>query len=511
MNKNYIIYILIIILFISILTLVIKPKIPNKKNYIIILSSTIIILIITLFLGQKTQSNINTLPVVILNTNGWDPVVLHDKQPVSFSITDSNLSNIKYDDITMWVRGQSSSLFAKKQWSIKFKKKTSLLGMAKSKKYILQGPWIDKSLIRNKFMFNLSREMGIWSPHSKFCEVLLNKTKDTTPNPDRDYWGIYLITESIDVDPNKVDIGKNDYLFSFDKIGPDDTYFTTEKVNYAELGGGQDFVLSEPDDKSDIEGLRNIIMKFQNSLYSHEFEYTTPLLANMESFVNYFILTELSMDVDAYRWSTNFYTKNGILYAGPLWDFNGALGQDNFNIEGWLYLKQFKPEGYFYKGLDGVYRIIRAGAASWIARLLKSRSFVTAIKQRIDYLSNAILSAQNLYDLFKDYSDTVNSRYYIKGSTTLSRSPVARNFDKWDVLPLEKFKLSELYSINALTPPPKCYTGTQNFLNCYGKGTPNSFNTKLSDLSALGRVYIFILQRLNWMAVNITKFQPTHA
>ena len=68
----------------------------------------------------------------------------------------------------------------------------------------------------------------------------------------------------------------------------------------------------------------------------------------MESFVDYIIHTELSLNADGLKRSTYFYkTKQnedgtgGKLHAGTVWDYNLAYGNCNFangnNIEAWVY------------------------------------------------------------------------------------------------------------------------------------------------------------------------------
>jgi hypothetical protein len=54
----------------------------------------------------------------------------------------------------------------------------------------------------------------------------------------------------------------------------------------------------------------------------------------VDSFVDYFILTEISKNVDGYRLSTFMYkdkdSKNGRLTMGPVWDYNFAFGNVSY-------------------------------------------------------------------------------------------------------------------------------------------------------------------------------------
>lgn len=524
MIKTIINFVIILLLFI----LVSSPFIDINKIYIGIITSIVILLFILNTYIIKTNSNYrkiirygnprynspyknivtsNTLstpsssplPVLIINTNGWDPMVLHDKQPVTLTVTDNNLTPMPSNIATMWVRGQSSSNFAKRQWTVKFEDKVSLMGLHKSKKYVLQGPWVDKSLVRNKLMFDLGREMGTWSPSSKFCEVLLNKSGGAGDTA-RDYWGVYLVTESTKVKSYKVDIdtANGDYLFSFDKIAEGDVFFELPRVNENDVAiTGLDIVLTDPEEIADIPGLKQIINNFQSMLFSEDFADNYQDYIDVDSFVDFFILTELSDDTDAYKWSTNFYTKNGIIYAGPLWDFNMALGQSHFEPEGgWRYLISSKTsQDSIYYSSTGEWRQIKIGSASWIYRLLQIEGFVYKIKLRLTNLMNGgLLSENSLLNRFKTYSTALGQKYNLN---TMGGTPESRNFSKWDVLSWDKFDFGN-WAIPALVPTPKCFMGNTDFITCDGTN-----NTDLSNLSALGRVYIFCIRRLKWMESNL--------
>src|SRR5690606_32226586 len=55
---------------------------------------------------------------------------------------------------------------------------------------------------------------------------------------------------------------------------------------------------------------------------------------DVQSFIDFVIINELTKNVDAYRLSTFFYkdkdSKDPRLHAGPVWDFNIAMGNANY-------------------------------------------------------------------------------------------------------------------------------------------------------------------------------------
>ena len=88
-------------------------------------------------------------------------------------------------------RGASSRSFDKSSYLIKFKqedlltnKKVSLSGMVADSEWALQGPFMDKTLIRNYLCYNLAGEIMEYAPNVRFCEAFLNG----------EYIWVYLIT-----------------------------------------------------------------------------------------------------------------------------------------------------------------------------------------------------------------------------------------------------------------------------------------------------------------------------
>ena len=63
---------------------------------------------------------------------------------------------------------------------------------------------------------------------------------------------------------------------------------------------------------------------------------------DIDSFVDFFILNELSNNVDAYRLSTFIHKDiSGKLKMGPIWDFNLAFGNANYcngdAVDKWMF------------------------------------------------------------------------------------------------------------------------------------------------------------------------------
>lgn len=129
-----------------------------------------------------------TIPIVYMNTKGqqilkekaiWGNIALLDGNEEAQSIF--SVPNSIYR-ATIKYRGASSySKFDKKQYRIEFyknnkdsTKKVSLAGMGANSEWVLNGPYLDKTLIRNKLVYDLARELNGWAPDTRFVELFVD-------------------------------------------------------------------------------------------------------------------------------------------------------------------------------------------------------------------------------------------------------------------------------------------------------------------------------------------------
>ena len=64
------------------------------------------------------------------------------------------------------------------------------MGLPVENDWVLHAPIADKSLMRNKLVYDLAGEMGQYAPRAKFCEVVI----------DGDYRGVYVLIEKVKQD-----------------------------------------------------------------------------------------------------------------------------------------------------------------------------------------------------------------------------------------------------------------------------------------------------------------------
>ncbi len=103
------------------------------------------------------------------------------------------------DNCQIKVRGNFTSNGEKKPYNIKFSKKIDLFGFGSAKKWTLLADWYDSTLMRNALALDFSQQLGyIVTMDHVPVEVWM----------DGQFLGVYLLTEKIEADSNRVDINK---------------------------------------------------------------------------------------------------------------------------------------------------------------------------------------------------------------------------------------------------------------------------------------------------------------
>jgi hypothetical protein len=234
------------------------------------------------------------------------------------------------------IRGRGNStwdIHPKKPYRLKLTDKQSLLGMPSSKDWVLLANYSDKTLLRNAAAFDLGTKMGFpWSPRSAFVEVYLNDRYD----------GVYQLMENIKVTKDRVNI---DELTAAD-VGADKiTGGYLLEVDFREDGrtmhssiDNLPIVFQSPEEPvpEQEDYIKGYINQFETVLHSSGFaDPATGYAAyiDVDSFVRWYLVNEVFRNVDANMWSSCWMYKprGGKLAMGPLWDFDLAAGNIDYN------------------------------------------------------------------------------------------------------------------------------------------------------------------------------------
>lgn len=315
-------------------------------------------------------------------------------------------ANYLNSHISIRPRGNSTREFPKKSYRVEIEdgsgnpKETALLGLPVENDYILHGEYTDKTLLRNYLTYTLSRQMGHWASRFTPVELILNDY----------YTGLYFLGENVKRDKNRVNIDK---LQAWDTTGFDITGGYLLKVDWDNQVGVNAF---KPDVDTSFPGfgnftfqhadpelpimhpkqlayIKNYISDFYRLLLSEDFNhpiYGYHQYIDFKSFADYFILNELTKNVDAYRYSLYLHKHHvhngGKLHMGPVWDFNLGYGNVDFGV--------IQPQFHFGWIYDtGRQRLF------WYARLMEDETFANYLNCRWFYLRSNILSEDHIYQI----------------------------------------------------------------------------------------------------------------
>ena len=223
------------------------------------------------------------------------------------------------EPVTIKLRGNSSKESDKKSYTIKFEDELAFMGMDAGKKWALNGNPFDKSLLRLAVGFDYAQAIGIdYTPETRLCKVWLN---------DR-YMGVYTAVEPIEAGEGKVEIDPDsgDFLLERNNGREEDD------VMYIRSSAGLRFEMNEPEEPTEeqIRTCSKLLKKAERAIFACDHKEYEKYI-DVESFVNFYIFNEVIKDVDFGEYSTRYYFKDGILYAGPPWDLD--LSQGNVSAE----------------------------------------------------------------------------------------------------------------------------------------------------------------------------------
>lgn len=210
-------------------------------------------------------------------------------------------------------------LIAKKSYSLQLAAAADLLGMGQAEKWILVANAFDASHLRNKLIYDFAGEAGLgFSPESRWVDLYLNG----------DYAGLYLLCERNELHNQRVSLeGTGQYLVSMDtqwRLEQNARPFVTTRSGYAFRIHGSEI--------GDTQ-LQQLLQSVENAISAEDGRDPTTgkhwtQLIDLDSWVRKYLVEEIFGNGDGGAISQYFYgsTEEGILYAGPVWDYDISMG-----------------------------------------------------------------------------------------------------------------------------------------------------------------------------------------
>ena len=400
------------------------------------------------------------LPIIFVDTKQkcLDKNVT-EKIPATMKVLDGKTNNVAdsakgtFYNIGIKVRGQSSALFPKPGYSVEVRDEkgegmdVSMFGLPPADDWVLHGPYVDKSMLRNALAYWLFRQAGRYAPRTKHFDLYINGV----------YRGVYVMVEKIKRGKYRVNISKlketdiagdsltGGYLWAFDKVGTN-------------TGGGgsnnQGGIQAEGFNTSD--GL-NVILHYPKkaNIQKEQEEYLKKYLNDLEalfkngkngdgfdkyvdlgSAVDYVLHQEVTNNGDSY-WCSFFLHKpkdkggkdgkefkEGKVTLGPPWDFNLAMSNGGMMGYGGGNSWQIESKGGGGGGgFGGGFGFGGGGmgslkAPNWLVGLWKRSDYQDELKKRWAELRSGVWHTK----VMDEYLDSMKT-YLTKAAE--------RNFKRW--------------------------------------------------------------------------------
>ncbi|NLV88167.1 MAG: hypothetical protein GX021_02185 [Tissierellia bacterium] len=399
----------------------------------------------------------NNLPIIVIDTKGQKIVAnqdyvettindrfmqLHDKSPkysatlklyepiAGYTSICKEATPTLETDILINVRGQSSLLNPKKQYTISFRDENGeenhleILGLPKHDKWVLNGSYGDRSLIRNYLAYKMAGQVMEYAPRTRFVEVYLNDNSSEEISYEDHYLGVYILTEKIERSQDRVNIKKNDnkyndisFIIARDKIKVGDPIL---KTHWSQLE--DDYIIDEYGKVRmrtvitvSYPGPSSLTPDFEKRItdYLNDFEYVLKSnyfndrrkgyrrYIDVDSFVNFAMINEIFKNLDGGDVSTYFYKDiGGLMKAGPVWDFDLTLGNT-------AYEDANEPTGF---------RMINT---LWFDRLFQDKYFADRYRKALyPYYRKTIWTTENINKMIDEIVDELGPA-------------INRNIDRW--------------------------------------------------------------------------------
>ncbi|MBQ7195627.1 MAG: CotH kinase family protein, partial [Bacteroidales bacterium] len=283
------------------------------------------------------------LPVLIIDTPDSQAITSKEKWVEGTHIRIDGVGRFDdYESFTDNIKGRGNATwnkFPKKPYNIKLDDKAPLLGMPANKRWSMLANYRDRSRISNKVAYYIGDHLDglAWTSHSEYVSVILNGEEI----------GLYQFTEQVRIGPDRVDIDEFEqdesgayidlneetitggYLMHVDTYYDEPWHFRTSILNLpVEFKNPNENI---PDEM--MEYIMGYYNRVESLVVAGNWEEVHKLI-DLDSFVDFWLAVAVCGCGDNGRPGSDYMYKKrgGLLYAGPLWDFDGCFHDQKMKI-----------------------------------------------------------------------------------------------------------------------------------------------------------------------------------
>lgn len=303
------------------------------------------------------------------------------------------------------LRGNVTQQMPKKPFAVKLDKKHGVLDMPAHKRWVLLANWKDRTLMRNEVAFGIAdvfkktfpNDGMAWNPSGQHVELVYNGV----------YVGNYYLCEHVKIDGDRLDIN--------DPYDPEDGY-SGNPADYGyllEADDGYDetwkfttacyvpFLFKDDGNDDMVNYAAGLVRGIEDNLYAGNYDAAFAQM-DLTSFVDYWLVQELMMNSETKHPKSCYnYLNNGIMYAGPLWDFdwNTLPTSSSYSEESYSYTASMLSKASAYHKRSGYPTEPITGGSFfssedknylWYPMLVKSAEFKALAAERWNAVKGAV-------------------------------------------------------------------------------------------------------------------------
>lgn len=268
----------------------------------------------------------NNLPVVYITTdNGKNVTSKNTFITGSFSMDAEHvegIDSIPMQSIQIKGRGHSTWKVDKKSYNLKFDEQVSILGLNDNRDWVLLANYFDPTLSRNYIAYEMAKKLSFdFTPSTYPVDVFFNGV----------YVGVYCIGDKIEIANGRVELDEDnpaadcDYLLEVNGY----EYGYQYGKNAFSAGLLKAITIKHPDKDTvtpeQYQYISNYVAKANQAVVTLT-NYEDYI--DMESFIDWYIMTEFTYNTDSGFYRSVFITKKagGKLEFQPVWDFDLSMG-----------------------------------------------------------------------------------------------------------------------------------------------------------------------------------------